>query len=128
MNGTEQNNRHQAAQQQVLRQMPDAAADTLTDEELAAFEAELLQFRLHPVPPRTEQRMQRALLPPAPARDYRRYLAAAAVVALLAVCGVGLEQEPSTPLPFYAPLFACVSGLFLLTSPGMRFPATRRHG
>ncbi len=98
----------------------------LTEEELAAFEAELKQFRLCPMPARTEQRMQRALRP-APVRDYRRYLAAAAVVALLVVCGVGLEQEQSTALPFYAPLFACVSGLFLLTSPGMHFPAARRR-
>lgn len=99
----------------------------LTVEELAAFEAELKRFRLSPMPARTEQRMQRALHP-APARDYRRYLAAAAVVALLVVCGVGLEQQPDTPLPFYAPLFACVSGLFLLTSPGMRLQTDRRHG
>lgn len=98
-----------------------------TDAELAALEAELRQFSLRPMPAPVQQRLQHALRP-APAWDYRRYLAAAAVVALLAVCGAGLEQESHAPLPFYAPLVACVSGLFLLTSPGMRFPAAHRHG
>lgn len=127
MNETEQNTPAQDTQQKKLRQTPPAAVDALTEAELAAFEAELQQFSLRPVPIRVQQRMQRALCP-APARDYRRYLAAAAVVALLVLCGLGLEQEQNSPLPFYAPLFACVSGLFLLTSPGLRLQTDRRHG